>query len=63
MKCKVPAGAQCGSKIRLRGKGVVSMKDSTRRGDEYVTIQIQVPRNVNPKEKEALMAYAQASGN
>lgn len=63
VKCKVPAGTQCGSKIRLRGKGVVSMKDSTRRGDEYVTIQIQVPRNVNPKEKEALMAYAQASGN
>ena len=32
---------QSGSKIRLRGKGIVSMKNPSVRGDQYVTIQIQ----------------------
>lgn len=55
---RVPAGTQCGSKIRLRGKGVVSMQDSSQYGDEYVTIQIQVPKILSAREKEALMGYA-----
>ena len=53
--CKIPAGTQSGSKIRLRGKGIVSMKNANVYGDEYVTIQIQVPRHVNQREKELLM--------
>ena len=43
VKCRVPAGTQSGSKIRLKQKGIVSMKDSAIHGDAYVTIQIAVP--------------------
>ena len=59
--CKIKPGTQSGSKIRLRNKGIVSMKDSSRHGDEYVTIQIQVPRNLNSVQKQKLMEYQNVS--
>lgn len=52
--CKVPAGSQAGSKLRLRNKGIVSMKNRNSYGDEYVILQIKVPRNVSEKEKDLL---------
>lgn len=55
--CKVPAGTQSGKKIRLRGKGIVSMKDSRVHGDQYVTIQIQVPTQLTPEERQKLKEY------
>lgn len=58
--CRIPAGTQSGSKIRIKNKGIVSMKDPTVHGDEYVTIQIQVPRTMSEKEKELLKELKQA---
>ena len=60
--CKIREGMQSGSKIRLRGKGIVSMKNPSVRGDQYVTIQIQVPQNLNYTAKEKLHEYAKACG-
>ena len=60
--CKIREGMQSGSKIRLRGKGIVSMKNPGVRGDQYVTIQIQVPQNLNYHAKEKLHEYAKACG-
>ena len=62
--CKIREGTQSGSKIRLKGKGIVSMKDSSVHGDQYVTVQIEVPRNLNAAAKNKLKEYeALASGN
>ena len=44
------------------GKGVVSMKDKNAHGDQYVVIQIQVPRNLTPAAKEKLQEYKKVSG-
>ena len=55
--CKIREGTQSGTKIRLRGKGIVSMKNSSVRGDQYVTVQIQVPTNLSPEEKQKLIEY------
>ena len=63
VSCKIPAGTQSGSKIRLRGKGVVSMKNPSQKGDEYVVVQIEVPRYLAPDEQEALKHYEQAYHN
>lgn len=52
--CKVPAGTQSGSKIRIKNKGVVAMNDPRVHGDEYVVIQIQVPKNVTGEEKRVM---------
>lgn len=54
VECKVPAGIQPGNKIRLKNKGVVSMKNSGVYGDEYVIVQIQIPKNPSNEEKRVL---------
>ena len=59
--CKIKEGTQSGSKIRLRGKGIVSMKDANVHGDQYVTVQIQVPRHLNAEARQKLMEYKKAA--
>lgn len=61
--CRIAAGTQSGTKIRLKGKGVVSMKNSGMYGDQYVTVQIQVPRNLNETAKKKLQEFEQACGS
>lgn len=60
VSCKIQEGTQSGTKIRLRGKGIVSMKNPTVHGDQYVTIQIQVPRNLSPQAKQKLREFTAA---
>lgn len=57
VSCKIQEGTQSGSKIRLRGKGIVSMKNPQVKGDQYVTVQIQVPRHLNPEAKQKLREF------
>ena len=61
--CKIPEGAQTGRKIRLRGKGIVSMKNPSVHGDQYVTIRIQVPQDLSPQAKEKLREFQQICKN
>lgn len=58
--CKIAAGTQSGSKIRLKNKGIPSMKNPAHKGDEYVVIQIEVPRNLTSEERQKLMEYEKA---
>ncbi len=58
VKCKIKEGTQSGCKIRLKGKGVVSMKNSSQYGDQYATVQIQVPRRLSEEAKQKLREYA-----
>ena len=57
VSCKIAAGTQSGSKIRLKGKGITSMKNPAYRGDEYIVIQIEVPKHLTPEERQKLMEY------
>ena len=57
VSCKIAAGTQSGSKIRLKGKGITSMKNPAHRGDEYIVIQIEVPKHLTPEERQKLMEY------
>lgn len=61
--CKIKEGTQSGTKIRLKGKGVVSMKNPKVHGDQYVTIQIQVPKNLNEEAKKKLKEFEKACGS
>lgn len=60
VECNIKEGTQAGSKVRLKGKGVVSMKNKNLRGDQYVTIEIQVPMQLTPQAREALQQYEKA---
>ena len=61
VKWNLPEGTQPGTTFRLRGKGIPSI-NGRGRGDQFVTVQVQVPRNLNREQKEALHAYGQAMG-
>mgnify|MGYP000756105595 CR=1 FL=1 len=61
VSCKIKEGTQSGTKIRLKGKGIVSMKNPSRKGDEYAVIQIRVPKNLTPAAKQKLTEYAKAA--
>ncbi len=60
--CKIAEGTQSGTKIRLKGKGVVSMKEPGVYGDQYVTVQIEVPKNLNETAKRKLKEFEAACG-
>lgn len=57
VSCKIRPGTQSGSKLRLKGKGAPVMNHPDRKGDLYVTIQIDVPRHVNARAEQALRQY------
>ncbi len=61
--CKIAEGTQSGTKIRLKGKGIVSMKDPKVRGDQYAVVQIQVPKNLSEEAKRKLKEFEKACGN
>ncbi len=56
--CKIKEGTQSGCRIRLKGKGIVSMTNPEQYGDQYVTVQIQVPKRLSPEAKQKLKEYA-----
>ncbi|MDV7687481.1 DnaJ C-terminal domain-containing protein [Oenococcus oeni] len=57
----IPAGTQTDTEFRLRGKGAPYV-NSSRIGDEYVKVIVQVPKRLNEKEKKALKTYADLRG-
>ena len=59
----IPAGTQTDTKIRLKGKGVPSLRNKNIRGDQYVTLVIQTPAKLNEEAKEALRKFDEACGN
>ena len=59
----VKPGTQTDTKIRLKAKGVPSLRNSNVRGDHYVTLVVQTPTKLNEKAKEALRAFDEACGN
>lgn len=54
---EVPAGTQPGTIFRLRGKGVPRINNKNSRGDQYVTVTVEVPKNLTQKQKELIMAF------
>ena len=59
----VKPGTQTDTRIRLKGKGVPSLRNKSVRGDHYVTLVVQVPTRLNNEAKEALKAFDAATGN
>ncbi len=59
---KVPAGTQSGTVFRLRGKGMPVLNRGMK-GDLLVTIQVEVPTNLNAEQKEKLKSFADSCGD
>ena len=61
VKYTVPAGTQSGTLFRLKGKGIPRV-NSAGRGDQYVKVIVDIPKDLNEKQKEALKAFMEACG-
>ena len=59
----VKPGTKTDTKVRLKGKGVPSLRNKQVRGDHYVTLVIQTPEKLSPEAKEALKKFDELSGN
>lgn len=59
----VKPGTKTDTKVRLRGKGVPSIRNSQVRGDHYVTLVIQTPERLSSEAKEALKKFDALTGN
>lgn len=57
---KVPAGTPNGKVFRLRGKGVPSLRGGTA-GDLNARLVVEVPANLDRRQREALEAFQKAS--
>lgn len=59
----VKPGTKTDTKVRLRGKGVPSVRNPKVRGDQYVTLVIQTPEKLSQEAKEALKRFDALAGN
>ena len=61
VKYSIPVGTQTGTVFRLRGKGIQSLRGSSR-GDQFVTVSVAVPTTLSTEQKELLQKFADISG-
>ena len=60
---KVAPGTKTDTKVRLKNKGVPSIRNAQVRGDHYVTLVIQTPEHLSAEAKEALRKFDELTGN
>lgn len=59
LKLKIPPGTQNGAKFRMRGYGLPRM-GSDERGDQFVEVQVAIPRKPNKKQKDLVKMLAES---
>ena len=59
----VKAGTQTETKVRLKGKGVPSLRNRDVRGDHYVTLVIKTPEKLSSEARDLLKRFDEATGN
>lgn len=59
----VAPGTQSGTRIRLKGKGVPSIRNAQVRGDHYVTLVVNTPTGLSKEAKEALRQFDELTSN
>ncbi len=59
---RIPPGTQSGQKFRLRRRGAPSLRDPNAHGDQFVEVQVVLPKVISEETKELLRKYAQMNG-
>jgi curved DNA-binding protein len=59
LRLKIPQTTQNGQRLRIKGQGMPSTSKSGERGDLYVTVEVQLPKTLSPKQREHYEALAQ----
>ena len=58
---KIPSGTQPGEVFRLKGKGIKNLNNH-RKGDLFVKVNVQTPKNLSKTQKELLKKFAESRG-
>ena len=53
----VKPGTASGTRVRLRGKGMPTLRNENVRGDAYIDLVVDIPTHLNKEQKEALLEY------
>lgn len=61
VKLTIPEGTQPGAVFRLRGKGIPYLRGSGR-GDQFISVNVSVPKNLTSSQKELLRQFAASMG-
>ena len=61
VKYSMPPGTQTGTVFRLKGKGIQRINSSTR-GDQYVKVNVQIPKKISDKQVDLLKKFAEEDG-
>src|SRR6056297_95782 len=61
VKYKIPAGTQTGTVFRLKNKGIQKLRGSGK-GDQYVKVVVDIPRDLNKKQTETIKNLAEDFG-
>ena len=61
VKYDLPEGTQTGSVFRLKGKGIPFLRGSGR-GDQFVTVNVEIPKNLTARQKELLLEFGNSMG-
>jgi len=56
---RIPPGTQSGQKFRLRGRGAPSLRNASAHGDQFVEVQVILPKVISEETKELLRRYGQ----
>lgn len=63
VKYNVKAGTQTDTHVRLKGKGVPSLRNKDIRGDQYVTLIVQTPTDISREAKDLLRKFDELTGD
>ena len=61
VKMNIPEGTPSGTVFRIRGKGIPYLRGSGR-GDQFVTVNVEIPKNLSSSQKELLKQFAASMG-
>ena len=61
-KYTIGEGTQTGTTFTLRGRGIPNINQPRAKGTLYLTVNVEIPRGLNAKQKEALLAFADSCG-
>ena len=59
VRLKIPPGTQPGALLRLKGRGV-KRRGETGRGDQFVKVNVSLPKYITPKQRELLKQFREA---
>lgn len=62
MEYDIQAGTQTDTKIKIKGKGVPTLRNKNTRGDLYVTLVVQVPDKLTEEQKSILNNFEETTG-